>query len=48
MLDTVLYTVIDIVLDTVIIGWMVGNLLKYICAKKFSSRWSSDKAIAKI
>ena len=44
MLDTVLYTVIDIVLDTVIIGWMVGNLLKYICAKNFAV----DKVLTKL
>jgi len=27
---------------------MIGNLLKYTCAKNCHNRWSSDKAIAKI
>ena len=27
---------------------MIDNLLKYVCAKNYRNKWSSDKAVAKI
>jgi len=27
---------------------MIGNLLKYMCAKNYHNRWSFDKTIAKM